>query len=185
MRPAILFGAAACAALFIACRPTPCDCNFDNQLEAALAACPPDPSFPADLGTATVDLAPVVALDDGGSPIAPADLGPPDLSAAADLGPPSSCISVYRVVVGDAPLRQGRSPVSLVLDTLKLDETVTAIAEQSPFSNATVYRIVERGNALACGYVEGHHVVATEKSRTTKRAIDPNTDGARCIGGRK
>lgn len=156
------------------CRPAPCDCAFDNTLEAALAACPPDPSFPADLGV--VDLAaPVQAVDDGGAPITP----------APDLGPPTSCISVHRVVVAEAALRQGRSPVSLVLDTLELDEKVTAIPERSAFSNETVYRVVQRGDNAACGYVESSKIAATEKSRTIKRSVDPATDGAECIGGRK
>ncbi len=157
------------------CRPTPCDCAFDSTLEAALAACPPDPSFPADLGV--VDLAtPVQAIDDGGAPVDP---GTPD------LGPPTSCISVHRVVVAEAALRQGRSPVSLVLDTLKLDEKITAIAERSAFSNETVYRVVQRGDKAACGYVESAKIAVTEKSRTIKRSVDPATDGAECIGGRK
>lgn len=184
----IAFGAIAASTLF-ACRPERCNCAFDNTLEAAIAACPPDPNFPSpDLGVPgpSPDLAKPPQLDDGGAPIdPPPDLGNADLSAAAvDMGPPSSCLTIQRVVLADAPLRQGRSPLSLVLDTLALDETLTAIPERSPFSNATVYRIVQRGNQATCGYVEDNAVVPTDKARTTKRTIDPATDSASCISGR-
>lgn len=191
MRASLIAAASsAIAALALsACRPARCNCAFDNTLEAAIAACPPDPSFPSpDLGTtgSTPDLGKPPQFDDGGAPIdPPADLGSADLSAAvADMGPPSSCVSIQRVVIADAPLRQGRSPLSLVLDTLLFDETLTAIPERSPFSNATVYRIVQRGNQATCGYVEESAIVPTDKARTTKRSVDPATDSASCISGR-
>lgn len=183
-------GTIAASTLF-ACRPERCSCAFDSTLEAAIAACPPDPSFPSpDLGTTSPspDLAKPPQLDDGGAPIdPPQDLGGADLSAAAaaaDMGPPSSCLTIQRVVLADAPLRSGRSPLSLVLDTLALDETLTAIPERSPFSNATVYRVVQRGNQATCGYVEDNALVPTDKARTVKRTIDPATDSAACISGR-
>lgn len=185
MRAALCLFAVAAIALSTACRPEKCACAFDNKLEAAIGACPSDTTFEMpDMGGAA-DLAKVV-LDDGGAPIA-MDLAsaPADLSGNADMGPPSSCIPVYSVVLADAPLRKGRSPLSLVIDTLALDETVTAIAEKNPFTGDVVYRIVERGNTPACGYAEANALVETDKSRTTKRSVDPKTDSATCIGGRK
>lgn len=123
-------------------------------------------------------------VDDGGTLSPTVDLGALDLSLPVDLGPPSSCLSIYRVVTAKAALRQGRSPVSLVLDTLKLDETVTAIAERSAFSNAIVYRIVQRADSAACGYLEANDLVPAGKARTVKRSVDPAADSAACITGR-